>query len=101
MATFDELLAAARNTPLFDHVRVATFVAATDIMSEDPATANHANRLKWAKQVFQNPNAAGEKMMYPVLAQNRSAPIASITGASDATVLTAVQAAINVFATGD
>lgn len=100
MATFDELLAAARNTPLFDHVRVATFVAATDIMTEDPATANHPNRLIWAKQVFQDPDAAGKKMMYPVLAQNRGAPIAAIIGADDATVLGAVQTAINVFATG-
>lgn len=101
MATFDELLAAASNTPLFNHVRVATFVAATDIMTEDAGTTNHANRLIWAKQVFQNPDAAGLKMMYPVLAQNRSAPINSIINADDATVLTAVKAAINVFATGD
>jgi hypothetical protein len=101
MATFDELLVAARNTPLFDHVRVATVVAATDIMTEDPATDNHANRLLWAKQVFQNPDLAGTKMMYPVLAQNRAAPINSIINADDETVLAAVKNAINIFATGD
>lgn len=101
MATFDELLTASGNTALFNHVRVATFIAATDIMTEDPATLNHANRLIWAKQVFQNPDAAGSRMMYPVLAQNRGAPIEAIIGADDATVLTAVNNAINVFATGD
>lgn len=101
MATFDELLAATNNTPLFDHVRVATFVAATDIMTEDPATLNHTNRLLWAKKVFQDPDIIGKKMMYPVLAQNRAAAIADILGADDATVLSAVNSAINVFATGD
>lgn len=98
MATFDELLTASGNTALINHVRVATFVAATDIMTEADTTPNHANRLLWAKQVFQDPALAGAKMMWPVLAQNRAFPIANITGADDATVLTAVKNAVNVFA---
>lgn len=100
MATFDELLQAESNTLLIQHVREAVIVAATAIMTEDGATANHANRLLWAKTVFNDPSAAGMKMMYPVLAQNRAAPIASIIGASDDTVLAAVMTAINVFANG-
>lgn len=100
MASYDELLTAAGNTALINKVRVATVVAGTTIMTEADTVDNHANRLLWAKQVFQDPAAAGAKMMWPVLAQNRSFPITSITGADDSTVQTAVNAAVNVFANG-
>lgn len=100
MATYDELLLAAANTSLINHVRVAVFVSATNIMTEAGTTTNHANRLLWAKSVFDDPAAAGAKMMWPVLAQNKTATLAAITGADDPTVQAAVDAAVNVFATG-
>lgn len=100
MATYDELLQAAGDTGLINHVRVAVFVSATNIMTEAGTTTNHANRLLWAKTVFNDPAAAGLKMMWPVLAQNRTATLAQITGATDADVQTAVDAAVNVFAQG-
>ena len=100
MATYDELLIAAGNTGLVNKVRVACVVAATTIMSEAGTVTNHANRLLWAKTVFSDTAAAGEKMMWPVLAQNKTAALSSITGADDATVQAAVDAAVNVFATG-
>jgi|SRR6185437_4792423 len=100
MATYDELLLAAADTGLINHVRVAVFVSATNIMTEATATTNHANRLLWAKTVFNDPAAAGAKMMWPVLAQNKTATLAAITGADDPTVQAAVDAAVNVFATG-
>ena len=100
MATYDELLTAAGNTGLINKVRVAVFVAATNIMTESNQTANHVNRLLWAKSVFNDPALAGGRMMWPVLAQNRTAPLASIIGADDATVQTAVNSAIDVFANG-
>ena len=100
MATYDELLQANANTGLINKVRVAVVVSATNIMGEAPATTNHANRLLWAKLVFSDPASMGAKMMWPVLAQNRAATLASITGADDATVQSAVDAAVNVFANG-
>lgn len=100
MATYDELLQAAGDTGLINHVRVAVFVSATNIMTEAGTVTNHANRLIWAKTVFDDPAAAGLKMMWPVLAQNRTATLAQITGATDADVQTAVDAAVNVFAQG-
>ncbi|SOD41320.1 hypothetical protein [Nitrosovibrio sp. Nv4] len=100
MATYDELLSASGNTALINKVRVAVVVAATDIMLEAETVANHVNRLAWAKTVFGDPAAAGLKMMWPVLAQNKSATLAVITGADDATVQTAVNSAVNVFAQG-
>lgn len=100
MATYDELLSAAGNTNLINRVRVATFVAATAIMSEPDTAPLHAERLQWAKQVFADPAAHGLRMIWPVLAQNKTAPLASITGASDAAIQTAVDAAVNTFASG-
>ena len=100
MATYDELLTANANTALLNKVRVAVVVAATAVMTESDQTANHANRLKWAKDVFADPGEAGKRMMWPVLAQNKAATLAAITGATDATVQTAVDAAVNVFAQG-
>ena len=100
MATYDELLTANGNTALLNKVRVAVVVAATTIMTEDTQTAKHAERLKWAKEVFANPALAATQMMWPVLAQNKAFPLSSITGADDATVQGAVDAAVNVFAQG-
>lgn len=100
MATYDELLEANRNTALLNKVRVAVVVAATTIMTEADTVANHVNRLAWAKTVFSDPAAAGLKMMWPVLAQNRAQSLAAITGATDSAVQTAVDSAVNVFAQG-
>jgi hypothetical protein len=73
-------------------------VSATNIITEGTGVANHANRLLWAKQVFADPAKAGMQMMWPVLAQNKAALLSDIIGATDATVQTAVDAAVNVFA---
>src|SRR5688500_13299151 len=100
MATYDELLTASGNTGLINKVRVAVVVAATTIMTEADTVTNHANRLAWAKTVFTDPARAGLEMMWPVLAQNRAFTLAQITGADDATVQEAVDAAVNVFAQG-
>lgn len=100
MATSDELLQASGNTALINKVRWAVVVAATNIMTEDPGTTNHANRMLWAKTVFSDPAEAGKKMMWPVLAQNRAATLAQILAADDPTVQAKVDSAINVFANG-
>ncbi|MEO8753124.1 MAG: hypothetical protein ABI624_10640 [Casimicrobiaceae bacterium] len=98
MATYAELLTASGNDMLRQKVRVASVIAAETVRSESNATPNHANRLIWAKAVFANPEAEGVRMIWAVLAQNKSATLAAITGASDATVQTAVDAAVDVFA---
>ena len=100
MATYDEILLAHANTSLVNKVRVATVVAATDIMLEADTVPNHSSRLIWAKTVFADPAIAGARMMWPVLAQNKAFTLAQITGADDATVQTAVNSAVNVFAQG-
>lgn len=100
MATYAELLTASENATLNNKMRVAVVIAAEKVRTESNATANHANRLLWAKAVFADPNSEARRMMWAVLAQNQGATLAQITGATDATVQTAVDAAVDVFATG-
>lgn len=100
MATYAELLTASENSTLNQKIRVACIIAAEAIRTESGATTNHANRLIWAKAVFANPAAEAQRMLWAVLAQNKDATLAAITGATDAAVQTAVNAAVDVFATG-
>ena len=100
MATYEELLKASEDGLLNKRVRVACIIAAEDIRSENIATANHANRLTWAKGVFTNPNTEAQRMLWSVLAQNKSASLAAILAAGDNAVQSAVNAAVDVFATG-
>lgn len=98
MATYLELLGAQGNDTLRQKVMVACFVAAEAIRTEAGGTVNHANRLIWAKSVFIDPERAGNSMVWAVLAQNQSQTLANILAASDAAVQTAVNAAVDVFA---
>lgn len=82
-------------------MRRILIAAAAVIRAEDAQTANHANRLLWAKAAFADPKAMAERMVWAVLAANRSATRAQIEGATDAAVLSAVAAAVDVFATGN
>lgn len=100
MATYTELYDLQNNDVLRNKIAVAIVVAADVIRAEAPATTNHANRLIWAKAALQNPQAEAVRMTWGVLAQNKALSVAQITGASDANILTAVQAAIDLFATG-
>lgn len=98
MATYDELLTAITNDPLTRKVRWAVVMAAESVRLEAINTPNHANRLIWAKAAYSDPDTVAARMIYPVLAQNAAQPIATITGATDAIVQTAVNNAIDVFA---
>lgn len=101
MATYAELLTIASTSSgeaLRNRIRVGVVVAADVIRAEAPGTANHANRLIWARQALNNPDAEAQRMLWAVLAQNRAFTVAQITGADDATVQTAVNAAVDLLA---
>lgn len=100
MATYDELRQASENDALRRRVQVACIVAAETIRTELDTVTNHVNRLKWAKAVFENPAVYADRMLWAVLAQNKAATLSAITGANDSTIQTAVNAAVDVFATG-
>jgi hypothetical protein len=100
MATYTELRTLVNDGTLKDKVSIALLVASEAIRTEDAGTANHANRLKYAKKVLTDPDGNADDMLRALLAQNASASLATITGASDATIQTAVNAAVNIFADG-
>lgn len=101
MATYLELYGLQNNSDLRNKISVAVVIAAEAIRTESDQTANHTNRLVWAKQALENPAAEAQRMTWGVLAQNSTLTVAQITGASDANILTAVQSAVNLFATGE
>lgn len=101
MATYDELLTiATTGDVLIRKMRVAAVIAAEKIRTEADTTPNHANRLKWAKATFQNGESAARDLLWIVLAQNKAVTSAAILAATDATVQTAVDGAIDVLAQG-
>ncbi len=79
---------------------MACLVAADTIRAEDPATPNHANRLAWAKLVFERPEDTATAMTKAVLAANRTLTAGQITSATDAGIQAAVSNAVNLFAGG-
>lgn len=98
MATYFELLGASSNDAFRQKVRVACVIAAEKVRTEATSTANHVARMAWAKAVYANPEAEGNRMVWAVLAQNAAATLTAIIGADDATVQGAVNNAIDVFA---
>lgn len=100
MATYTEIRQLYASDSLRNLIEVAVIVAAEAIRTEDAGTANHANRLLWAKQAFDNPLGVAQKMLMALLAANKASTVAQITQASDATIQTAVNNAVNVFADG-
>jgi hypothetical protein len=100
MATYAELRSLFNHDATRNLIEVAIIVAAEKIRTEDAGTANHANRLLWAKAAFANPTGTAQQMLMALLATNRALTVPQITGATDAAIQTAVDAAINVFADG-
>lgn len=100
MATYAELFDLQLNSALLNRITAAIAVQADVIRTEAGATANHANRLIWAKQAFTAPETKAREMVWGILAGNRTATSAQITGATDATILSAVATLVDVYATG-
>lgn len=100
MATLTEIASLLNDPVLADKTKAACLVAAQAVQVESAGTTNHANRIKWAKKVFADPATAGTQMLRAVLAANAGATLAQINAAADATIQTAVNAAVDTFADG-
>ena len=99
MATYAELLDIATTDSAFKRrIHMACVVACDVIRAESDATPNHANRKVWARATLQNPDSVVSQMVLAVLAQNRDATAEQISGAADATVQAAVNAAVDLLA---
>ncbi len=77
---------------------VACAKAAADILNESPATANHAQRVQWARLVIKpaGPTAMAERMVWKIL-ENATIQAAPTT-ATDSDVQFVVNALVDTFA---
>ncbi len=98
MATYVDLYDLQNETEFLHKMAVAVVVAADTIRSEDAGTTNHANRMEWAAKAFTSPQGTGKQALWAVLAANKGADTATILAASDSTIQTAVDAAVDVLA---
>ena len=100
MATYIELFNLRDDSDLRNKTAVAVVVAAEQVRLEADTTPNHANRLLWSKAVFENPIEEATRMLWVLLAGNKSLTVAQIKGASDIAMQTKVDAAVDLFAVG-
>jgi len=100
MATYIELRQLFGHGDLLNKTEVACIVAAQTISEEDAGTDNHVNRLLWAKATFTSSRRAAEQMLMVLLAANKGLATSAIISATDSTLQTAVDAAVDVFANG-
>ena len=97
MATYIEITALINDSTLRQKIAVACIVAAENIRTEDAGTANHTNRLAWARRVYNSPTGVADEMIPSVIVQNRALTAAQITAATDTGIQTAVDAAVAAF----
>lgn len=96
MATYAELDDLTTDVTLMKRVRAAVAIAAEAIRVEDPGTANHAERMAFAKRALLNVDGTARSLMWLLLAMNKDFTVAQIQGASDAALQTAVNNAVEV-----
>lgn len=97
MATLQEIFALRHSGDTFrGRVIAAVAKAATEVLSESPATANHLARRRWARAALADAPAMSERMLWGVV-QN-SAIQAHGTSSSDGDLLAAVRGLIDAFA---
>jgi hypothetical protein len=101
MATYAEIASIFGHDSLRNRVQVACVVAGDKIVKEDAQTVNHANRLTWAKRAFSSSRSVAENILPYLLAAYREAPLQNIIDASDEDIQAAVDAVVNIFATGE
>lgn len=101
MATLAEINSIINEGGAFaDKVKAQCIKTALAVAFEDPQTANHANRLKWAKSALEDPNGVYQSVMRYVIAANASETLAAITGLSDSSIQDHVNASLAVLADG-
>lgn len=103
MATNSEISALISNTDLHNKIKAACIRAANTIRLEDSGTANHANRIIWARQCLSSmtgPTTKADQMFWMLIGANADATLATINGVSDSAINTAVLGAVDLFATG-
>ena len=93
MATNVQLANLLDAGPLRDKIVGACLVVAENVRAEVPGTAA---RRAWAKSVIVDPQTAGSQMIAAYIAKSNALPLASINGGTDAEIVAAITAFIDV-----
>ncbi len=93
MATCMQLAGLLDNGNLRDKAVGACLVVAENVRAESPGTAA---RRAWAKGVIMDPTAAGQQMLAVIVAKNNSLANTSISGISDADMVTSITAFVDI-----
>lgn len=97
MATYLELHALRSNSDLIEKITVAVGKKAQGLLDGVGATSK---QVAWANEAIANPKAKADALINYVLAKNSAATPAQITGATDATIQSNVDAAVDVLIAG-
>ena len=97
MATYPELFELRSNSPLKNRVAVAAVVKAQGLIDGVTPTAAE---ISWANDTLSNPAAKATELINYVLAANKDATVANITGATDAAIQTNVDSAADALIAG-
>jgi len=82
MATYKEIESLMDNTDLLKKVQAAVIISAFTYIDGTPSV----DERKWSSAVLANPCDEAVKALRVILAKNKAASVATITGASDATI---------------
>tara|TARA_Y100000310_G_C20582742_1_gene763822 strand:+ start:407 stop:706 length:300 start_codon:yes stop_codon:yes gene_type:complete len=97
MATYAELFELHSNSPLRNKVAVAVVVKAQDLI--DGATPT-ADEITWADAALGSPSSKAKEILNYVLAKNKGSDIATILAASDATIQSNIDTAVDALIAG-
>jgi len=98
VATLSELHSLLSDDSLQNKVRGAVLKMAIAVVFEDAGTANHANRLAYAKAALNDVNGAADDIVKYVIGANASSTAAEILALSDSTIQDHVNASLAIFA---
>lgn len=101
MAAYSDLRNLFDDSDLRNKIAVAVVIAAETIRTDVAPPANQTDRMAWAKRAFKNPQEVANEMLPALIAQNQDLAVSAIKGASDTAIQTAVDSAVDVFATPD
>jgi len=97
MATYMELFGLRSDSDLQDKVLVAVVKTAQTLLDGETPTAAE---VEWASAAIESPKAKADALLNYVLAKNSGVEVGAISGASDATIQTAVDAAVAAIVAG-
>ncbi len=97
MATYAELFDLRTNSELRNKIAVAVTIKAQALIDAENPTAG---QISWANAAIENPVSKADVLMNYVLAANKAATSAQISGAADSAIQTNVNAAVDKLIAG-